>query len=971
MASQGIVEEFLSLKSDTDADVLTMQCGDFYEFFADDAELVAAELDLKISQKSAHGSSYPMAGVPVDDLTPYLTALVERGYRVAVADQFEEGGDHYRKVTRVVTPGTLLETDDADARYTAAVVDAGVNAGDDRIGLALAEATTGQFLVAAADGVDDALSELYRFDPVEILPGPAVRDNDTFVRRLREDTDATVSTFEADAFASGRAKHRLREQFGRETVASVGLDADTAVRAAGAVLAYVDETGAGVLPSMTRLRTFETDAHLDLDATTRRNLELVEPMQGDAGDTLLDTIDHTETSPGGRLLAEWVTRPRRDRAELDRRLDCVDALASAALARERVRETLDGGYDLERLAARAASGSADAGDLLAVRDTLAVLPDVAGAIEESRLADSPLSAVVDRPDREAAAAVRAELDDALAEDPPKTVTQGGLFAAGYDDDLDELLERHREAREWIDTLAERESRTHGLSHVTVDRNTTDGYYIQVGKSVADEVPDHYREIKTLKNSKRFVTDELDEREREILRLEDARGELEYELFCDLRDRVADRAELLQDVGRALSEVDALASLATHAAGNDWVRPELTEPGPLRIEAGRHPVVERTTEFVPNDLRLGGSGGGNGVVADAGSGVTSDAPGATAEGAGGDGVPDFLIVTGPNMSGKSTYLRQAALITLLAQIGSFVPAASATVGIVDGIYTRVGALDELAQGRSTFMVEMQELSNILHSATEESLVILDEVGRGTATYDGISIAWAATEYLHNEVRAKTLFATHYHELTSLSAHLDRVANVHVAVDDGQDSSSTSGASSRPDDASVTFLRTIEPGATDRSYGVHVADLAGVPDPVVARADEVLSRLRADEAIEARGSGGSSGGGGSGTRQVVFDLDAGRLRAGSSGRGERAGDGRTDERAGGGRDEGTRADRDGDASNGALGRAADATTDTADTSPAVADVIDDLREVDVEETSPVDLLMRVREWQSRLSEGTAPE
>jgi DNA mismatch repair protein MutS len=918
MASQGIVEEFLSLKSDTDADVLTMQCGDFYEFFADDAELVASELDLKISQKSAHGSSYPMAGVPVDDLTPYLKALVERGYRVAVADQFEDdSGDHHREVTRVVTPGTLLDPDDADARYTAAVADGAADDGD-AIGLALADATTGQFLVATATDPDDAVSELYRFGPVEILPGPAVRDDDAFVRRLREETDATVSLFEADAFAPGRAGHRLREQFGAETVSSVGLDADVAIRAAGAVLAYVDETGAGVLPSMTRLRTFETDEHLDLDATTQRNLELTEPMQGDSGGTLLGTIDHTVTSPGGRLLREWVTRPRRDRAELTRRLDAVEALASAALPRERVRESLDGGYDLERLAARAASGTADAADLLAVRDTLARLPAVADAIADSRLSESPLAAVVDRPDRDVAARMREELEAALADDPPKTVTEGGLFRTGYDDDLDDLLERHREASEWIDTLAERESRKHGLAHVTVDRNKTDGYYIQVGKSAADGVPDAYREIKTLKNSKRFVTDELDEREREILQLEEARGDLEYELFCDLRDRVADRAELLQDVGRALAEVDALASLATHAAGNDWVRPALVDPGPLRIEAGRHPVVERTTEFVPNDLQLCGAGGGDG-----GSTGVDTAGGAA-------GAPDFLLVTGPNMSGKSTYLRQAALITLLAQIGSFVPARSATVGVVDGIYTRVGALDELAQGRSTFMVEMQELSNILHSATAESLVILDEVGRGTATYDGISIAWAATEYLHNEVRAKTLFATHYHELTALAEHLDRVANVHVAVnDDGDD---------------VTFLRTVEPGATDRSYGVHVADLAGVPDPVVSRADGVLDRLRGDEAIDVRGSGNTRDSGSDSdsddTRQVVFDLDAGGFRTDASADGGAAADA-TD------------------------GRAASTPADeTADIDPAAESVLAALRDLDVDETPPVELMATVAEWQAEL-------
>ncbi|RDI71389.1 DNA mismatch repair protein MutS [Halopelagius longus] len=915
MTSQGIVGEFLSLKSETDADLLTMQCGDFYEFFADDAELVGEELDLKVSQKSSHGSSYPMAGVPLDDLTPYLKALVERGYRVAVADQFEDdSGGHYREVTRVVTPGTLLETTDDDARYIAAVVsdDAGTEAG---VGLAFADVTTGRFFVTEAEDADAAHSELYRFAPVEILPGPTVRSDDEFLRRLREGTDASLSLFEAEAFAPGRSKHVVREQFGRETLESVGLESDLAVRAAGGVLRYVEETGAGVLQSMTRLQTYETRDHLELDATTQRNLELTETMHGERKGTLVDAIDHTVTSPGGRLLREWVTRPRRDTEELRRRLDCVEALAAEALARERVRDALDGAYDLERLAARAASGSADASDLLAVRDTLAVLPELAEAIEGSRLADSPLADVVARPDREAAADVREELEAALAEDPPKTVTQGGLFKRGYDDELDELIDRHESAEEWIDTLAEREKRQHGLSHVTVDRNKTDGYYIQVGKSVADRVPEHYREIKTLKNSKRFVTEELEEKERTILRLEETRGDVEYDLFCELRERVAARAELLQDVGRTLAEVDVLASLAVHAAGNDWTRPTLSPSGPLRIDAGRHPVVERTTEFVPNDLHM-------------------------------DEERGFLIVTGPNMSGKSTYMRQVALIVLLAQVGSFVPARDAEIGLVDGIYTRVGALDELAQGRSTFMVEMQELSNILHSATEESLVILDEVGRGTATYDGISIAWAATEYLHNEVRAKTLFATHYHELTSLADHLERVANVHVAAEER--------------DGDVTFLRTVEEGPTDRSYGIHVAELAGVPGPVVGRADEVLEKLREEKAIEAKGSGRS------GPVQAVFDLSSGQFAA-ANGDSESATAG----------DGGRTPSREGSPSNGsAEGSSAGGRTASGDAAvgeerktgetmdPEMEAILDELESTDVNQTSPLELMQRVQEWQDRL-------
>ncbi|AUV80688.1 DNA mismatch repair protein MutS [Salinigranum rubrum] len=892
---QGIVGEFLSLKEETDADLLAMQCGDFYEFFADDAETVGRELDLKVSQKSSHGSSYPMAGVPLDDLTPYLKALVERGYRVAVAEQYETDGGHAREVTRVVTPGTLLETSREDAQYLASVVREG-----DRYGLAFADVTTGQFLVTSVEGADAAGSELYRFDPVELLPGPEVRSDDAFLRRVR-DQGVKLTTFETEAFAPGRARHALREQFG-DAAESVGLGEGVTVRAAGAVLAYVTETNAGVTASMTRLRTYEPTDHLTLDATTQRNLELTETMHGDRSGSLVDAIDHTVTSAGGRLLREWVTRPRRDRDEIERRLDCVEALATHALARERLRDTLDGAYDLERLASRAAGGRADASDLLSIRDTLALLPSLAEAIEESALANSPLAEVVGRPDREAARDLHGELDAALADDPPKTVTQGELLRKGYDDELDELIERHAEIREWLDSLAAREKREHGLSHVTVDRNRTDGYYIQVGKSVADQVPEHYREIKTLKNSKRFVTDELEEREREVLRIEEARADLEYELFCELRTRIGERAELLQDVGRVLAEVDALVSLATHAAGQDWTRPTLTEPGPIEIEAGRHPVVEQTTEFVPNDLYMGG-----GVAA-------------SRERAGGHANEerDFLIVTGPNMSGKSTYMRQAALITLLAQVGSFVPARSARVGVVDGIFTRVGALDELAQGRSTFMVEMQELSNILHSATDESLVILDEVGRGTATYDGISIAWAATEYLHNEIRCKTLFATHYHELTSLAEHLPRVANVHVAAEER--------------DGDVTFLRTVEEGATDRSYGIHVADLAGVPQPVVARASEVLDRLREEKAIEAKG--GSSGA----PVQAVFDLGSGQFAA-------EGGSGRTTETT-----EATATE--------------EAASDGGGLDPELEAVLDELRGTDVNDTSPLELMGRVQEWQRRL-------
>ena len=902
--ASGIVGEYFELKRGTDADLLAMQMGDFYEFFGEDARVVGEELDLKVSQRSSGGENYSMAGVPVDDLPPYLKALVERGYRVAVADQHEVAPDeHERRVGRVVTPGTLLDPTDDAAQYLATLVRDGTE-----VGLAFLDVTTGRFHATAVAGPEAdsrALTELYRFSPTEILPGPEARNDDALLERLREsvagegaggDGDARLTVHDAEAFASGRAKHTLREQFGDAAADSVGLDAEVALRAAGAALGYVSETGVGALASISRLRAYTPDDHVALDATTQRNLELTETMTG-GGRSLFDTLDHTETSAGRRLLREWLGRPRRDRSRLERRQGAVEALAADAMTRDRLRDILGGTYDLERLASRAASGSAGPDALLRIRETLAELPVLVDAVESSpRLADSPVADLLADLDHEAAREVHAELRDALADDPPSSLTAGGLIRPEYDEELAELVERHDEAAEWIDTLAERESREHGLNHLSVGRNKTDGYYIQVGKSEADAVPDHYEGIKTLKNSERFVTDELAEREREIMRLEEQRGDLEAAVFRELRDRVGAHAELLQRVGRSFAELDTLSALAEHAVRNDWCRPELVEADVLELRAARHPVVEQSVEFVPNDLRL-------------------------------DRDRRFLLVTGPNMSGKSTYMRQAALVTLLAQIGSFVPAREARVGLVDGVYTRVGALDELAQGRSTFMVEMQELSNILHNATEDSLVILDEVGRGTATYDGISIAWAATEYLHNEVRAKTLFATHYHELTSLADRLPRVENVHVAVDGEPRSSSAGETGSRPadePDGDVTFLRTVRDGATDRSYGVHVANLAGVPAPVVDRSRDVLERLREEKAIEAKGSGSATDP--DETVQAVFDLGGGEFQ------------------------DGTTADGD----------------DPERLDPTTEAVLAELRDLDIEDTAPVELLSRVQEWQQRLEE-----
>ncbi|WP_330631470.1 DNA mismatch repair protein MutS [Halocatena halophila] len=873
MTAEGIVGEYLALKRETDADLLAMQMGDFYEFFHEDARTVGRELDLKVSQRSSGGKTYDMAGVPVDDLTPYLRALVERGYRVAVAEQYETDGGHARSIERVVTPGTLLTPTTDEAQYLATIT-SDESDSSTQYGLAFLDSTTGQFHVTAVMGEDAVLTELYRFTPTEILPGPTVRSADELLTRIDERIETNVTLFDTESFADGRATHAVREQFG-EIESTIDIDAACAIRAAGAALVYVEETGTAVLGAITRLRSYAADDHVSMDETTQRNLELVETMTG-SGRSVADTIDHTVTSAGGRLLGAWLTRPRQSRGEIERRQAAITALCESALVREEIRETLAVVSDLERIASRAVSGSIGPHGLVRTRRTLESLPTIIDRVRSTeRLAESPLGALMDHLQAPALKAVRETLAAGLTDDPPKTLTQGGVIRPGFDDELDELCEQLSQATEWIDTLAEREQERHGISRLSVDRNKTDGYYIQVGKSERDSVPDEYEGIKTLKNAERYETDALREHERTILRLEERRGELEAQLFESLRETVADSAGVLQTAGKALAEIDLLAGLAQHAVRNDWVKPTITEPGPIDIEAGRHPVVENETEFVPNDLSM-----------------TEDWR--------------FLVVTGPNMSGKSTYMRQTALIVLLAQIGSYVPARSATIGLVDGIFTRVGALDELAQGRSTFMVEMQELSNILHSATSDSLVILDEVGRGTATYDGISIAWATTEYLHNEIRAKTLFATHYHELTELADRLPGVHNVHMAADEH--------------DGDVTFLWTIEDGPADRSYGVHVAELASVPEPVVDRSRSVLERLRADKAIDVRGAQNGDGD----TQQVVFDLGSGQFKRGAV----------DDARAENGHD------------------------------PAVETVVSELESVDLESQSPIDLLADVQRWQNQL-------
>lgn len=862
-ADAGIVAEYDALRGETDADLLAMQVGDFFEFFGDDAELVHEQLDLKLSEKPSGGERFPMAGVPVAEIDRYTRALVERGFRVAIATQHESANGHARAVDRVVTPGTLLDRGVESTGYLGVVDIDGAT-----VGLALVDIATGRWYADrphAAEDTEALLEVLGGLPLAELVVSSRINELDTIEQQLGVPTTQPVG----DHFNHRRATDRVADHFGEGIIEALGLEVVTA-RAVGAALAYVDETDPSLLDALTRLRRYRADDAVSLDATTQRNLELTETFRGEERGSLLGTIDHTVTPGGARLLREWLSRPTQAVDRLADRLEAIDALVEAPLVRDALADILNETYDLDRAATRCAHGSATPHDLALIRDTLAAIPELRGRVTGSDdLVGTAVDDLLDQLPTDELEPVHHDLATALVDNPPSSKSDGGIFRRGWDDDLDAIFEEHDRLRRWFDELAEREASRHGFGRVTVDDNRTDGYYVQLSEADADSVPDAYEHVKTVAAGVRFRFDELVENERRFRELDERRSARERAAFDDLLASVAELVDAIRAAARALAGLDVRISLANHAARNDWVRPTFRDDGIIEIDRGRHPVVEQETRFVPNDCRF-------------------------------DRSQRQLLVTGPNMSGKSTFLRQVALITLLAQIGSYVPADRAAIAPVDGIYTRVGALDELAQGRSTFMVEMHELARILHRATDRSLVVLDEVGRGTSTYDGMSIAWATTEYLNSEIGARALFATHYHELTALADHLTGVANYHVAVDDTGDD--------------VVFLRTVEPGATDRSYGIHVAQLAGVPAPVVDRADEVLRRLREDKAIEARGHGAAG-------TQVVFDLDAGAMRT---------------------------------------------ATDDHELDGTVADVLDELETLDLETIAPIDLVDQVRRWQCQLDD-----
>ena len=802
-----MMEQYFRIKELHHDALLFFRLGDFYEMFYEDAKIAAPILDIALTSRQ----KVPMCGVPYHAVNSYLPKLLRQGFKVAICEQVEDPkaakGVVRREVIKVLTPGTAVEIELEEAKESTYI--ASLALGDDGWGMALVDLAAGEVRTLEGAWTEAKLlaDELFKAAPKEILYPEGAEDALRRVLPPDGSNGAALSPAEGWLFDPPQAARVVLEHFGARSLAGFGLeDKALAVAAAGALIAYVKRVRQDSLALVHRLSYLNAASHLVLDATTVRNLELVRNLRdGKIKGTLLDVIDFTVTAPGGRLLRFWLLRPLRAVAEIAARQDAVAESLDATIARREIRETLKGVHDLERLVGKIALAAAHPRDLVALKLSLRPLP----AIErEVRAFSSRLFAdMAGRWDN--AADVAGFIDQAILDEPAFLLTEGGIVKDGWNAELDDLRAVSRSGKGFIAQLESRERERTGIGSLKVRYNKVFGYYIEVTKPHLDRVPADYMRKQTLVNSERFLTPELKEYEEKVLHAEERIGLLEHRLFLEVLATAARETLRLQRIAADVAALDVLLALAECAARRGYVRPAVDEGDAIRIEAGRHAVIEtsQAEPFIPNDLELDAAAN------------------------------QILIITGPNMGGKSTFLRQAALIVLLGQMGAFVPAKSATIGLVDRIFTRIGAMDFLSVGQSTFMVEMLETASILHNATARSLILLDEVGRGTSTFDGLSIAWAVAERLHEreDIRPKTLFATHYHELTELALTLPRIKNFHVSVKEWKDE--------------VVFLRKIVAGPSDRSYGIHVAKLAGIPRDVIDRAREILFNLEKQELDEA--------------------------------------------------------------------------------------------------------------------------
>ncbi len=809
-----MMQKYLDTKKEYPGCILFYRLGDFYEMFFEDAKTVSKELELTLTGKSCGKEERaPMCGVPYHAVEGYLNRLVAKGYKVAICEQVEDPkmakGLVKREVVRIVTPGTNLDAqalDETKNNYIMCIAYL-----EDRYGLSIADVTTGDYYVTEVENGQKLLDEISKFSPSEIICNEAFYMTGLDFEDLKHRLGIAIYDLEPWYFSDEAAKGVLLEHFHISDIQGLGLqDYECGTIAAGALLKYLYETQKNSLSHMTSLQLYSSGKYMVIDSSTRRNLELVETLrEKQKRGSLLWVLDKTRTAMGARMLRSFVEQPLVEKAEIIKRLDAIEALNQNAMAREEIREYLNPIYDLERLISRVTYQTANPRDLTALKGSLKMLPFIRGLLDEVQ---SPLLQEI-QSEIDIMEEICELIECSIGEDPPVSIRDGGILKEGYHEEVDQLRKAKTEGKTWLMELEAKEREKTGIKNLRIKYNKVFGYYLEVTNSYKNMVPDYYTRKQTLANAERYITADLKELEDIILGAEDKLVSLEYELFREIRDKIAGEVLRIQRTAKAIARLDVLASLALVAEQNNYCRPAISENGMIDIKNGRHPVVEKMIDnemFITNDTYLDNKS------------------------------KRISIITGPNMAGKSTYMRQAALIVLLAQIGSFVPADSAKIGIVDRIFTRVGASDDLASGQSTFMVEMTEVANILRNATKNSLLILDEIGRGTSTFDGLSIAWAVVEHISNPklLGAKTLFATHYHELTELEGKLHNVNNYCIAVKEkGED---------------IVFLRKIVPGGADKSYGIQVAKLAGVPDSVIARAKEISKELSAHDITEITGN-----------------------------------------------------------------------------------------------------------------------
>jgi DNA mismatch repair protein MutS len=809
-----MMEQYFRIKEQYKDCILLYRIGDFYEMFGEDALVGSKALEITLtSRDKGKKERIPLCGVPWHALDSYLPKLLGKGFKVAICEQMEDPklakGLVDRDVVRIVTPGTVLESTVLDSQSNSYLMAIAEDGGS--YGLAFVDISTGEFTLTQVEGQDAEVKVLAEF--AQRSPKEVLHKEGFSARKLKEDfslSGAAMTVLDDMAFLKESSESLIRRHFKVQSLEGLGIaDRSLAISSAGAVLRYLESTQKRSLDFLERPKFLSLADKLVLDQTTLRNLEVLRNVRdGTSENTLVSVIDRTRTPMGSRLLKKWLMEPLMAVGPIQERLDAVDELVSGTVIRHELSSALDSIRDLERLVGKVTYGSANARDLLAIKTSLQALPDVMAALSNSKATllgtlSSRLSNLEDISDL---------LQKSISDDPPVTLKEGGLIKPGFDAALDEQRRAAKEGQDWIASLEETERKRTGLKTLKVGYNTVFGYYIEVSKSLAKHVPPEYERKQTLTTGERFTTPELKERERAILSAQEHSFDQEYESFVRVRDRVGESADMIRSAAQAVAAIDVLCSFAESAVVNKYSKPIVDESDSIAIKDGRHPVVERVLRgsFVPNDVHLDTN------------------------------LNRLIILTGPNMAGKSTYLRQIADIVLMAQAGSFVPASEARIGLVDRIFTRVGAFDDLARGQSTFMVEMTELANILNSATKRSLILLDEVGRGTSTFDGLAIAWAVSEHLYDssKIGAKTLFATHYHQLTELSESLKGVKNYSMAV--------------KEQGSEIVFLRKVLPGKASKSYGIQVAKLAGVPHAVVSRAEQVLNGIEEDNMLEVKAS-----------------------------------------------------------------------------------------------------------------------